>query len=168
MAIALEELSSLRSLEKDFRYEPHTVHIRGAENHKPEYKSICPNEKIPALKDPKGPNGTEIVLWESGSILLYLAEKYKELLPADPVQRYECINWLFWASTGLSTQVKSFGFYYKYCTHKMEYCIHRHQKEVSRLLEVLETQFKKHNKHFIMGGKEDITVASFFLLSVLN
>ena len=85
--------------------------------------------------------------------MLYLADKYKELIPTDPVQRIECMNWLFWASTGLSTQVKSFGFYYKYCSHKLPYCIARHQKEVTRLLEVMETQLKSHGKHWILGGK---------------
>ena len=92
-----------------------------------------------------------MTLFESGAILLYLAEKYNELL-GDPLLKANTISWLFWASTGLSIQVKAFGFYYKYCPHKVPYALTRHAKEVRRLLEVLETQFKSHGKHFITGG----------------
>lgn len=123
------------------------------ENHKPDFLQFNPNGKIPALRDPHGPHGVPITVWESGSILLYLAEKYNELLPEDPRLKTETTNWLFWASTGLSVQVKAFGFYYKYCPHKVPYALTRHAKEVHRLLGVLETQFKSHNKHFIIGGK---------------
>jgi GST-like protein len=151
VAIMLEELSDLRSLKEDFKYEPHTVHIRALENRRPEFLELCPNGKIPALRDPSGPNGEEVTVWESGSIILYLAEKYNELIPVDPVKRIETINWLFWASTGLSQNAKAFGFYYKYCPHKISYTQNRHMKECARLLEVLENQFKKHGKNWVVG-----------------
>lgn len=123
------------------------------ENRKPDFIGLNPNGKIPVIRDPHGPSGDPVTVWESGSILLYLAEKYNELLPADPVLRTHATNWLFWASTGLSVQTKAFGFYYKYCPHKVPYALSRHMKEVHRLLGVLETQFKGHGKHFIIGGK---------------
>jgi GST-like protein len=105
IAISLEELVQLRGMKEDFKYEPHTINIRAAENYRLDFLNICPNGKIPAMIDPKGPGGNPVHLWESGSCLLYLAEKYEELIPIDPLGRLETINWLFWASTGLSVQV---------------------------------------------------------------
>jgi GST-like protein len=95
---------------------------------------------------------------ESGSILLYLAEKYNELIPPenDTKNRVQCINWLLWASSGLSVQCKLFGFYYKYCPHRLPYCITRYENEVRRLLGVLETQLAKHQKHWVLGDQFSI------------
>jgi GST-like protein len=148
----LEELVDLRSTDEEFKYEPHTINIRSLENRKPDFVNICPNGKIPAITDPYGPGGKPVTVWESGSCLLYLAEKYHELIPMDPIEKTETISWLFWASTGISIQAKAFGFYYKYCSHKVPYALSSHLKECQRQLEVLETQLKKHNKHWIMGG----------------
>ena len=94
---------------------------------------------------------------ESGAILEYLADKYNELIPTDPRLRVECIKWLFWGSATVSTQIKGFGFYYKYCPHKIQYCIDRFAKEVHRLLCVLETQLETHGKHWIVGGKLEVS-----------
>ena len=85
-----------------------------------------------------------------------MAEKYNELLPSNEIDvknRTQCMNWLFWASTGLSVQVKLFGFYYKYCPHRLPYCVHRYENEVRRLLGVLECQLAKHRKHWVMGDQ---------------
>ena len=90
---------------------------------------------------------------ESGAILEYLADKYNELICSDPRLRVECIKWLFWGSVSISTQIKSFGYYYKYCPHKEPYCIERYAKEVTRLLSILEIQLGTHGKHWIVGGK---------------
>src|SRR6516165_9971456 len=70
-------------------YEPHLVDIMKNENRTPEFLALNPNGKIPAIVDPNGPDGRVIGLWESGAILLYLAEKTGKLLPTDPVRRYE-------------------------------------------------------------------------------
>jgi len=87
-------------------------------------------------------------VWESGSILLYLAEKYNVLLPDG--LRTEVMNWLMWGSTAVSSQFKLLGFYYKYCPHKLTYCVERYAREIRRLLGVLETQLK-HGKHWVVG-----------------
>jgi GST-like protein len=150
-AIVLEELVELnRTSGLDFNYEPHTVNIRTGENRKPDFLALTPNAKIPVVFDPHGNENSQIRLFESGAILLYLAEKYGELLPKDVSCRYETIQWLFWASTSFSAQVKLFGFYYKHCVHKLPYCIARYSKEVDRLLAVLEFQLS-HDLHFLTG-----------------
>lgn len=151
--MALEELVTLRSTKEDFNYEPHTVDIRRGESRKGDFTELNPNGKIPVICDPHGPDGRPVTVFESGAILLYLAEKYHELLPRDdPVLRTQAINWLFWASSSLSTKAKTFGFYYKYCVHSVPYCTARYAKECDRLLTVLEGQLRSHGKHFIVGG----------------
>ena len=110
---------------------------------------ISPNGKIPAIIDHNA-EGLEIRLFESGAILIYLAEKYDCLLPQESVLKAATLKWLFFGATGISTKFKLFGFYYHYCVHKMEYCVERHTREVFRLLGVLEEQLK-HGKHWIIG-----------------
>ena len=102
--------------------------------------------------DPHGPGGKEVSVFESGAILQYLAEKRGELIPRDPLAKLEVVKWLFWGSTGLSPQMKIFGFYYRYCPHNLPYCISRYSKECHRLFGVLEHQLSTHNQHWIVGG----------------
>lgn len=157
VAIMLEELADLRSHKGGFEYEPHTVDIRHGENRSLSFTHYCPPGKIPVIVDPATDGQPEATVWESGSILLYLSEKYHELLPLsgdDPKLRQETINWLFWASASFSPKVKTLGFYYKYCPHKLPYCISRYVKECNRLLHILEKQFA-HNKQYIVGGNND-------------
>src|ERR1700749_81701 len=75
-------------------YEPHLINILKNENVTPEFLSLNPNGKIPAIVDPNGPGGKPLGLFESGAILQYLAEKTGKLLPADPARRYETLQWL--------------------------------------------------------------------------
>jgi GST-like protein len=146
VAACLEELSLIKSVSGvAFEYEPHSVDIRHRENLK-----FLPNGKIPAILDPNGPGGKKVSLFESGAILMYLAEQYHELLPQDPLQRIETMKWLFWGSASVSGIFKQFGFYYKYCPHPMPYCVERYANEVKRLLGVLETHLHD-DKLYIMG-----------------
>lgn len=115
------------------------------------HTSINPNRKIPAFTDPNSPDGKSLNIWESGSCLMYLAEKYQVLLPASGNLRYETINWLFWGSASLSPQVKQFGFYFHYCTEDLPHCRARYTNEVLRLVQVLEQQLANHKKHWIVG-----------------
>lgn len=159
-AACLEELVLLKQGDFEFNYEPHAVDIRHAENRTEHFTKLSPNQKIPVIVDPHAGNGQQSVsVFESGAILLYLAEKYDELLPHDCVQRTEVLKWLFWGSTGLSGAVKQFGFYYHYCQHSLPYCVARYKKEVTRLFHVLETQLS-HGRHFVTGGKN--TFISYF------
>lgn len=151
VAACLEELTVLKTEDFEFNYEPHTIDIRHNENRTEAFTVLSPNQKIPVIVDPHGSNGQKVTVFESGAILMYLAEKYNELLPLDGVERVEAMKWLFWGSSGLSTAVKHFGFYYKYCQHSIPYCIARYGKEVKRLLTVLNKQLS-HSKPFIVGG----------------
>ena len=127
--------------------------LKGRETRIGAYTKIAPHGKIPAIVDPYGPGDKPICVWESGAILLYLAEKYEELIPChDPALRIETIKWLFWGSTSLNAQIKAFGFYYKYCHHSLPYCQERYAKEVRRLLAVLDNQLATHGKHWVVGG----------------
>src|SRR5678810_140329 len=76
-------------------YEPHTINIGANETWTPEFLSLNPNGKIPAILDPDGPGGKPLALFESGAILIYLADKTGMLVPKDLAQRYECIQWVF-------------------------------------------------------------------------
>eukprot|EP01038_Epipyxis_sp_PR26KG_P017269 gene17269-23812_t len=104
---ALEEICQLRS---DFNYEPHTVNIREGECRAPDFRLISPAGKIPVIVDPQSlkADGEPYHIFESGAILIYLAEKYDVLIPHDKFERMETIKWLMWSSTGLSVQIKSF------------------------------------------------------------
>lgn len=152
VAAALEEIIRLKSMrnptveqEQMLLYEPHAVNIRTSENRMKWYKDLgFINGKIPGIIDPKGPENEKTVISDSGSILLYLSNKYDVLLPKDPVLKNETINWLFFGSTDVSTKFKTFGFYYKYCSHNVPYCVDRYTKEVHRLLDIMNTHLGTH------------------------
>jgi len=152
VAAALEEIIELRSTKEDILYEPHLVNIRTGETHLKWFSDMFPSQKIPAIIDPNGPNGSSITMFESGAILKYLAYKYKELVPADdPVLKANVMSWLFWGSTTVSTQFKAFGFYYKYCSHGIPYCQERYTREVHRLLSQLDKHLASHGRHWVVG-----------------
>lgn len=93
ISIALEEMG--------LPFTTRTVDIRKNEQFKPDFLKLNPNNKIPVIVDPNGPEGKEFVLWESGAILIYLAEKTGKFLPQDPIKRYQTLQWLFWQVGGL-------------------------------------------------------------------
>lgn len=152
VAACLEEISIIRQ-DESFSYEPHSVDIRHGENSSPEFRKIFPTGKIPAILDLKSYGDKEVKVFESGCILLYLADKYDALIPADTTLRIETQKWLFWGSASFSVQLKLFGFYYKYCPHGLPYCINRYAKECHRLFGMLEAQLQSHGKHWVVGGK---------------
>jgi GST-like protein len=104
-----------------FNYEPHSIDIRKGESRSQWYAQVAPHGKIPLLIDPCARDGSVVTIFESGAILVYLAEKYDELLPhpSSVAMRADCFKWLFWGSAAVSPQFKQFGFYYKYCGHKL-------------------------------------------------
>jgi GSH-dependent disulfide-bond oxidoreductase len=150
VSIALEEL--------ELPYEAHRVDFGGNEQKSPEFLSLNPNGRIPALIDPDGPDGKPIGLFESGAILVYLAEKTGMLIPADPAARYETLAWVMFQMGGIGPMFGQFGHFYKFAADKVAnnaYPMERYRDESKRLLSVLEDRLK--GRQFLMG--DDYTIA---------
>ncbi|GAB7537314.1 glutathione S-transferase N-terminal domain-containing protein [Burkholderia sp. 22PA0099] len=148
-SIALEELG--------LPYEPHLVRFDTNDQFSPEFLSLNPNNKIPALIDPNGPGGKPIGLFESGAILLYLAEKTGKLLPADPAARYETIQWLMFQMGGIGPMFGQLGFFHKFAGREYEdkRPRDRYVGESKRLLGVLDARLA--SNAWIVG--DDYTIA---------
>jgi len=148
-SIALEELG--------LPYEAHLVSFGTDDQMTPEFMSLNPNNKIPAIIDPDGPGGAPLPLFESGAILIYLAEKTGKLLPADPVDRIHCIQWLMFQMGGVGPMIGQLVHFYKFAADKITdtYPTDRYLNETKRLLNVLEGRLN--GREFIMGG--DYTIA---------
>lgn len=143
-------------------YEAHTVAIGKNESWTPEFLSLNPNGKIPAIVDPNGPDGKPFGLFESGAILLYLAEKTGKLLPADPARRMETIQWVFFQMGGIGPIFGQVGFFHKFAGRDYEdkRPLQRYVDESKRLLAVIETRLD--GRQWIMG--DDYTIADVSML----
>jgi GST-like protein len=148
--------------ETELPYEPHYIDIGKNETWIPEYLALNPNGKIPAIIDPSGPGGKPLALFESGAILLYLAEKTGQLLPSDPARRYETIQWVFFQMAAVGPMFGQLGFFHKFAGREIEdkRPLERYRNESKRLLGVLETRLE--GRDWIMG--EDYTIADISLL----
>jgi GSH-dependent disulfide-bond oxidoreductase len=148
--------------ETELPYEPHFINIGQNETWTPEFLSLNPNGKIPSIIDPNGPGGKPLPLFESGSILLYLAEKTGKLLPSDPARRYETIQWVFFQMAAVGPMFGQLGFFHKFAGREIEdkRPLERYRNESKRLLGVLETRLE--GRDWIMG--EDYTIADISLL----
>ena len=123
----------------------------------PEFISLNPNGRIPAIIDPNGPGGKPIGLFESGAILVYLAEKTGKLIPADPALRYETLCWVMFQMGGIGPMFGQFGHFHKYAADKVannSYPVERYRDETKRLLSVLEARLK--DRQWIMGDEHTI------------
>jgi len=147
-------------------YEPHLIDIGANETWGPEYLSLNPNGKIPAILDPDGPGGKPLALFESGAILLYLAEKTGKLLPADPALRYQTIQWVFFQVGGVGPMFGQLGFFHKFAGKDYEdkRPRDRYVDESKRLLGVLEQHLN--GRDFMMGA--DFTIADIALLGMVR
>ncbi|HEX8662068.1 MAG TPA: glutathione S-transferase N-terminal domain-containing protein [Brevundimonas sp.] len=125
-------------------YEPHLVDISQNETWGPEYLSLNPNGKIPAIIDPDGPGGKPLALFESGAILIYLAEKTGKLLSADPATRYQTIQWVMFQMGAIGPMFGQLGFFHKFAGREYEdkRPRDRYVAESKRLLGVLETRLQ--------------------------
>ena len=143
VSIALEELG--------LPYEPHLVSFETNDQTSPEFLSLNPNNKIPAILDPNGPGGQPLALFESGAILLYLADKTGQLMPPDDAARYEAIQWLMWQMGGLGPMFGQLGFFHKFAGKDYEdkRPRDRYVAETKRLLGVLEQRVK--GRQWVMG-----------------
>ena len=134
VTVMLEEL--LEAGHAGAEYDAYVVNIREGDQFGSGFVAINPNSKIPALVDHSLPEPARV--FESGAILLYLAEKFGAFLPEDPSERAECLSWLFWQMGSAPYLGGGFGHFYSYAPYKMEYPIDRFTMEVKRQLDVLD------------------------------
>ena len=151
VTILLEELLALGH--KGAEYDAWLIRISEGEQFGSGFVEVNPNSKIPALMDRSGPE--PIRVFESGSILFYLAEKFDAFLPKDVKTRTEAMSWLFWQMGSAPYLGGGFGHFYAYAPFKMEYPIDRFAMEVKRQLDVLDKQLAKHR--YVAG--EEYTIA---------
>ena len=154
VSIALEELG--------LPYEAHTVSFERNDQMTPEFLSLNPNNKIPAIIDPDGPGGKPLPLFESGAILIYLAEKTGKLMPRDAAGRYETIQWLMFQMGGLGPMLGQLGFFHKFAGKDFEdkRPRDRYAGEVKRLLGVLDERLK--GRAWMMGDEYSIADIAIF------
>jgi GST-like protein len=154
VSIALEETG--------LPYEAHAVNILKNETWTPEFLSLNPNGKIPAIIDPDGPGGEPLCLFESGAILLYIADKTGHLLPRDPARRYETIQWVFFQMGGVGPMFGQFGFFYKFAGKEVadKRPLERYRDESKRLLGVIDQRLE--GRRWIMDN--DFTIADISML----
>jgi GST-like protein len=154
VSIALEEIG--------LPYEPHLVRFDNNDQLSPAFLSLNPNNKIPAILDPNGPGGKPLALFESGAILLYLAEKSGQLLPTAAAARYETIQWLMFQMGGIGPMFGQVGFFHKFDGrhHEDKRPRDRYVAESKRLLAVLEQRLA--GREWIMGDSYSIADISSF------
>ncbi|MBK8186471.1 MAG: glutathione S-transferase N-terminal domain-containing protein [Cellvibrio sp.] len=154
VSIMLEEIG--------LEYEPHLVSFETNDQLSPEFLSLNPNNKIPAIIDPNGPNGKPIALFESGAILIYLAEKSAQLLPLNPAKRYETLQWLMFQMGGIGPMFGQVGFFNKFAGKHYEdkRPLNRYISESKRLLSVLEGRLQ--NQEWVMGDTYTIADIAIF------
>ena len=138
-------------------YEPHLVSFETNDQMSPAFLALNPNNKIPAILDPHGPGSQPLALFESGAILIYLAEKTGQFLPSDPARRYETIQWLMWQMGGVGPMFGQLGFFHKFAGKVFEdkRPRDRYVDETKRLLAVLDQRLS--GRSWIMG--EEYTIA---------
>ena len=127
--IMLEELGA--------SYETHPIHIGKDEQFAPAFLKISPNNKIPAILDPDGPGGEPVSVFESGAILIYLAEKYGQFLPQEPRQRIATLEWLMFQMGGVGPMFGQFG-HFNRASEQIPYAIERYDNESRRLCGVID------------------------------
>jgi len=158
VSIALEETG--------LPYEPHLVDFATNDQLSPEFLSLNPNNKIPAILDPNGPGGQPLALFESGAILVYLADKTGQLLPANPARRYEALQWLMFQMGGVGPMFGQLGFFHKFAGKDFEdkRPRDRYVAESRRLLGVLDKHLQ--GKSWLVG--DAYTVADIAVFPWVN
>ena len=142
VTVMLEELLALGHAGAE--YDAHLIRITEGDQFSSGFVEANPNSKIPALVDHSAETGAPRRVFESGAILLYLAEKFGAFLPADPVKRTECLSWLFWQMGSAPYLGGGFGHFFAYAPEKFEYPINRFSMEVKRQLDVLDRRLADH------------------------
>ena len=148
-------------------YDAYIVNIMEGEQFGSDFVAINPNSKIPALMDNSTNPPTRV--FESGAILLYLAEKFNAFLPIDPAKKAECMSWLFWQMGSAPMLGGGFGHFYAYAPEKYQYPIDRYAMEVKRQLDVLNIHLS--DKEFICGDQytiADVAIWAWYGAMVLG
>ena len=143
-------------------YEAHRVSFDTQDQLSPEFLSLNPNNKIPAILDPHGPGGQPLALFESGAILVYLADKTGQLMPQDPARRYETLQWLMFQMGGVGPMFGQLGFFHKFAgkAYEDKRPLGRYAAESERLLGVLNGHLK--GRRWVMGDDYSIADIAIF------
>ncbi|MCW5773267.1 MAG: glutathione S-transferase N-terminal domain-containing protein [Rhodospirillaceae bacterium] len=154
--------ASIMLEETGLPYEAHRIDIMANESHDPAFLALNPNGKIPAILDPDGPGGKPLALWESGAILVYLADKTGKFVPADSAARYEALQWVFFQNAFIGPMFGQVGYFHKFAGRAIEdkRPLERYVAESKRLLGVLEARLAA--RQWIMGA--DYTIADITML----
>jgi GST-like protein len=150
-SIALEELG--------LDYAVHAINITHHEQFGPDFLKISPNNKIPAIVDPDGPDGKPIALFESGAILIYLAEKTGKLMPKDARTRYTALQWLMWQMGGFGPMLGQAHHFRRFAKEQVPYAIDRYTNETRRLYGVLDKRLNE--VEYLAGDYSVADIATF-------
>ena len=142
-------------------YRLHAVDIGKGQQFEPDFLKISPNNKIPAIVDADGPGGQPLSLFESGAILLYLAEKTGKFLPSDARGRYEVLQWLMFQMGGLGPMLGQAHHFRIYAPEKIEYAVNRYTNEAKRLYGVLDRRIE-HTGAYVAGADYSIADIAIF------
>jgi len=154
--------ASIMLEETGLPYEPHLVSFDARDQHSPEFLSLNPYGKIPAILDPNGPGGKPIALFESGAILIYLAEKSGQLMAQDGARRYETIQWVMFQMGGVGPMFGQVGFFHKFAGKDFEdkRPRDRYVNEAKRLLAVINSRLA--GRTWMMGDEYSIADIAIF------
>ena len=155
--------------ESGLPYEAHHISILDDVQFTPEFLALNPNNKIPAILDPDGPGGNAHAVFETGAILIYLAEKTGKFMPTDAAERSEVIQWLMWQMGGMGPMFGQFGHFHKFARDKTtdSYALDRYTGEAKRLLGVLDRRLQ--GRDFVVGSELSIAdMAIWPWLSVID
>jgi GST-like protein len=151
ISIALEELG--------LAYSVHPINITKDEQFAPDFLKISPNNKIPAIVDPDGPDGKPIALFESGAILLYLSEKTGKFMPSNARARYDALQWLMWQMGGFGPMLGQAHHFRRFAKEQVPYAIERYTNETRRLYGVLDKHLKE--VEYLAGDYSVADMATF-------
>lgn len=140
-------------------YNVHAINIGTGDQFDPEFLKISPNNKMPAIVDQDGPGGKPYSVFESGAILLYLAEKTGQYLPSDPAGRYDVIQWLMFQMGGIGPMLGQAHHFRIYAPEKIEYAFNRYTNEATRLYNVVDKQLSEHA--YLAGDYSIADMATF-------
>ncbi len=151
ISIALEEMG--------LAYSVHPINITKDEQFAPDFLKISPNNKIPAIVDPDGPDGKPISLFESGAILLYLADKTGKFMPSNARARYDALQWLMWQMGGFGPMLGQAHHFRRFAKEQVPYAIERYTNETRRLYGVLDKHLKE--VEYLAGDYSVADMATF-------